>query len=165
MTIMTTEQIKPLLEKYYDAETTASEEQALKEYFQREDVPEDLQADQALFRQLYAPDVIEPYGLATRLGQDIERWNVLEKTTQRRARVVSMRWIAGVAACMLVLFSFSSYLNKRPRAASAYATNLKETYDNPHDAAGEAERALTKFSIAINKGLDKINNNATTERQ
>ena len=39
-----------------------------------------------------------------------------------------------------------------------YAGNLMETYENVDDAAAETERALTKFSIAINKGLRKIDN-------
>ncbi len=87
---------------------------------------------------------------------------MVEKHSNRRARTVSLRWMAGMAASVAVLLTLGTYLNNRESTARPIATDV-ETYDNPKDAAGETERALTKFSIAINKGLDKINNTETTD--
>jgi hypothetical protein len=162
---MTTAKIQEMLDRFYNAETTAREELMLKRFFQGDDVPPGLQADKLLFSQLFNDRVDVPGDLEARLSNDIDCWNMVEKSTLRRARVMSLRWIAGVAASLMLLFTLGTYLNNRPSTARPYANNLKETYDNPQDAAGETERALTKFSIAINKGLSKINNTAINERQ
>lgn len=159
---MTTEDIENLLEKFYNAQTTTAEEVALKRYFQSQDVPEALQADKQLFVQLYADAPEEPQGLEARIARNIDGWNMVEKHSNRRARTVSLRWMAGMAASVAVLLTLGTYLNNRESTARPIATDV-ETYDNPKDAAGETERALTKFSIAINKGLDKINNTETTD--
>lgn len=162
---MTTEEIKLLLQRFYDAETTDAEERSLRAFFHGPAVPAELEADKALFDQLYAPTPEPSQAFVSRLGQDIERWNVLEKTTARRARTLSMRWMTGVAASMLALFALGTYLNHRSETSQAYSNNLTETYDNPNDAAGETARALTKFSDAINRGIDKMNNTETNNRQ
>lgn len=162
---MTTEEVRQLLGKFYNAETTAREESMLKRFFQAGGVPQDLQADKILFDQLFNAQVEVPEGLETRLSHDIERWNMVEKSISRKARVMSLRWIAGVAASLVMLFTLGTYLNNRPSTARPCANNLRETYDNPTDAAGETKRALTKFSIAINRGLNKIGNTKISEKQ
>ncbi len=165
VTTMTTEEARHLLGKFYHAETTAWEESMLKKFFQTADTPRDLETDKQLFSELFNGQVDVPEGLEVRLDKDIDRWNMVEKSVSRQSRVVSLRWIAGVAASLMLLFTLGTYLNNRPTTARPYANNLRETYDNPTDAAGETERALTKFSIAINKGLNKINQTETTKRQ
>ncbi len=157
---MTTEEIKQTLARFYDAETTREEETRLKRFFQDGSVPEELQADRQLFCQLFVEDAEVPEGLEARLDHSIEMWNTVEKVTNRKARTVSLRWIAGMAASLLVLISLGTWLNHRQSTATPYA-NVQETYDNPKDAAGETARALTKFSMALNKGLDKMNNTET----
>ena len=49
---MTIEQIKPLLSRFYEGQTTPNEERLLADFFRREDVPEDLQEDKQLFLML-----------------------------------------------------------------------------------------------------------------
>ena len=46
---MNIEQIKSLLSRFYEGQTTPDEERLLAAYFRREDVPEDLQEDKQLF--------------------------------------------------------------------------------------------------------------------
>ena len=46
---MTIEQIKSLLSRFYEGQTTPEEERLLADFFHREDVPEDLQEDKQLF--------------------------------------------------------------------------------------------------------------------
>jgi hypothetical protein len=52
---MTTEETTRMLERFFNAETTPQEERLLKDYLLGHDVPEALQADKALFCQLYDP--------------------------------------------------------------------------------------------------------------
>ena len=49
---MTIEQIKPLLSRFYEGQTTPDEERLLADFFRREDVPEELQEDKQLFLTL-----------------------------------------------------------------------------------------------------------------
>ena len=46
---MNIEQIKSLLARFYEGQTTPEEERLLADFFRREDVPEDLQEDKQLF--------------------------------------------------------------------------------------------------------------------
>ncbi len=156
-TVMTTEEIRALLNKFYAAETSAEEESALKAFFRGGDVPAEWQDDKAFFCQLFTAEEQVPEGMESRLNHAIDTWNTVEKTGLRKARIISMRWIAGVAAALFLIFSLSLYLNHRQTAMRSLVQTDTETYDNPKDAMGETERALTKFSLAINKGLDKMN--------
>ena len=47
---MNTGEIKQLLEKYYNGESSVDEELILKEFFSREIVPEELEAEKNIFR-------------------------------------------------------------------------------------------------------------------
>ncbi len=49
---MTIEQIKSLLSRFYEGQTTPEEERQLVAFFRREEIPEDLQADKQLFLML-----------------------------------------------------------------------------------------------------------------
>jgi hypothetical protein len=124
------------------------------------DVPEALQADKALFCQLSTTRTRRTTSMEARLSHAINTWNTVEKSSLRRARTASLRWLAGMApACCCSSRSGSTQqpTSQRP----AYASGNVETYDNPKDAMGETERVLTRFSLAINKGLGKINNEET----
>lgn len=163
-TTMTIEKIQEMLGRFYNAETTAQEESMLKRFFQGDDVPRELQADKLLFSQLFNDRADVPHNLEARLGNDIDCWDMVEKSALRKARMTGIRRISGVAAGLLLLFTLGTYLNNRPDTARPYAGCPEETYDDPKDAAGETERALTKFSIAINKGLNKMNSTTINER-
>lgn len=47
---MNTEKIKQLIEKFYEGQTSLEEEQQLHEYFQREEIPDELQSEAAYFQ-------------------------------------------------------------------------------------------------------------------
>jgi len=49
---MTIEQIKSLLARFYNGQTTPDKERLLADFFRREDVPEELQEDKQLFLML-----------------------------------------------------------------------------------------------------------------
>lgn len=103
-----------LLERFLCAETNEEEERQLQEFFNQN----------------------APNGLEERLSRQIDGWNRVEKTTQRRGRVVLMRWITGVAASLIILFGI---------AFMAYRHTEQQ-----------AERALVAFSETLNKGLSLI---------
>ena len=77
-----------LLNRYLRAETTEDEERQLEAFF----------------------DQNAPRGLEERLDRQIDGWNRVEKTTERRGRTVLMRWVTGVAASLLILFGSTAAL-------------------------------------------------------
>lgn len=155
---MTTNDFKELLDKFYNAESTAEEESKLKKLFKDDAVPEGFEADRALFDTLNATVPAVPQDMSKRIERDMDRWNTFEAAVARKARTANTRWTVGVAAGLLLLFGIGNYYNQPKMKPQPYAGNLMETYENVDDAAAETERALTKFSTAINKGLRKIDN-------
>lgn len=153
---MDTDIIRQLLDRYYDGQTSEREEQVLKDYFLQDDVPPQWATDQQLFRQLYGADMPAIDGLEQRLSRQIDGWNRVEKTANRRTRTIGLRWIAGIAASLLLLFAIGLLVDRQQKQAQ-YAVQ-QDTFDDPRDAYAETQKALMKFSESINKGLNKVEN-------
>ncbi len=89
-----------------------------------------------------------------RIGKQIDQWEKVERMTERRSIGSTLRWVAGVAASLLLILSVSLVANHQYRQKQyAQLQMSKDTFDNPEDAAAEAQRALLKFSEAINKAI------------
>lgn len=153
---MDTDKIRQLLDRYYDGQTSECEEQVLKDYFLQDDVPPQWATDQRLFRQLYGADMPAIDGLEQRLSRQIDGWNRVEKTANRRTRTIVLRWIAGMAASLLLLFAIGLLVDRQQKQAQ-YAVQ-QDTFDDPRDAYAETQKALMMFSKSINKGLNKVEN-------
>ena len=153
---MDTDKIRQLLDRYYDGQTNEREEQVLKDYFLQDDVPPQWATDQRLFRQLYGADMPAVDGLEQRLSRQVDSWNRVEKTANRRTRTISLRWIAGIAASLLLLFAIGLLVDRQQKQAQ-YAVQ-QDTFDDPRDAYAETQKALMMFSKSINKGLNKVEN-------
>lgn len=154
---MDKETLKMLIDRYFDGRTTEEEERQIARYFASASVDDDLAEYVPYFSAMRAGDVFQESDameLERRLGQQIDSWNKIEKRTARSARHMSMKWIAGIAAAMAVVF-IMAYAAIREDRTLAVATP-QDTFDNPEDAYREAERALITFSEAINEGLNKI---------
>lgn len=156
---MNAQEIKALLDKYDNGLTTAREERLLEEALLG-DVPESLSGEAAYFQALHAlqePLSAEVRNLEEKLSKEIDQWNVVERASGRKARRMSLRVAGLVAASLLLLFSLGVFFNNR-QAQSAAIAEQTDTFNNPQDAQAAAGKALAKFSTALNKGLDKMNN-------
>ena len=89
-----------------------------------------------------------------RMERQIDAWNMVERTTDRRARNISLRWIAGVAASLVLLVSLALIFNNHYEEQDVSMEQSEDTFDNPEDAAAETQRALLKFSECINKAIE-----------
>ena len=139
--------IETLLERYYDAQTSETEERMLKDFFLHEEVPIHLMAEKEMFLQLQASAV--PEGLEERLSQSIDQWG-------KKHRTLRLQWIGSIAASLLLLFGAGWYLQE---------PTLKDTCSTPEEAYAEAQRALVIFSTAHNKGIKQMDDlHETTER-
>lgn len=157
---MDVNEIKLLLGKFYEGQTTLEEEVNLRNYFLGNNVDAGLSEEKEFFiacQKAFNPPDIGSDGyknLKESLSKNIDQWDMVEKVSQRKARTVSFRWITGVAASLLIVLCFSFYINNYYQKAEQAKQN---TYDNPQDAYAETQRALMKFSLSLNNGIDKVN--------
>lgn len=131
---MEKEEIKLLLEKYYDATATVEEEQRLREALLSGDAGSEFETDRQLFEALEASAPAEKYPdtLDARLDTLVGRLD-------RRRRVVRhRRWaIFSAAASLLVVFGIAQFAFRgghvEPEAVETMARNVR-IIDNAKDA-------------------------------
>ena len=150
-----TEDIKRLLDRYYDGTTTEEEEEALRTYFNGSDIDASLREESVIFTALQSSECPVPTGMEGHLSRQISQWNNIEVATQRTIRHINLRWVVGIAASLLLLFATGAIVyqneNKSPQTE-------QDTYTNAKDAYAETSKALMKFSKTLNKGIDATEN-------
>ena len=88
--------------------------------------------------------------LSQRLSSQIDGWEKEVGSGSHQSRRVWLRTALAAAASLLLLFSVALWF-ERPDDTTTAAMTQKDSFDNPEDAAAEAEQALLKFSEVINK--------------
>lgn len=173
---MNAQDIKQLLERYYQGATNQEEERRLKEYFAHDDVPKEWEAEREMFRffsRQARQDIPLPQGLEERIGQHIDRLakaaaaggdkepaRILRasgSTGRRLTGTVLLRWTAGIAASLALAVGIGLYLQNADRP--------RDTFDNPELAYAEARRAFDLFGAAFDKGeqhVEKAENTVQT---
>ena len=150
-----TEDIKRLLDRYYDGTTTEEEEEALRTYFNGSDIDASLREESVIFTALQSSECPVPTGMEGHLSRQISQWNNIEVATQRTIRHINLRWVVGIAASLLLLFATGAIVyqneNNSPQTE-------QDTYTNAKDAYAETSRALMKFSKSLNKGIEAAEN-------
>ena len=150
-TAMNTERINELLERYYEALTTEAEEEELRRFFAKGEVPAHLMGERELFLQLQAAsnETVVPEGLEDRLSDAIDGWAAQEETekSRRHGRIYRLRWIGGIAASIVVILAFGWHL---------YEPARRDTFATPEEAYAEAHEALMQFALALDKGTQQI---------
>lgn len=159
---MRTEDIKQLLEKYYEGETSPAEEQILLEYFESDQVDSVLAEEGDVFISLHSQDSIEvPETLEEELSSLIDDLEAKEETKhyslplQPKKTNRFVLWAASIAACTAILVSVFFVVNK-PQQATPQPMAMHDTYTDPAEAYEEAEKALSIISLNFNKGLSKL---------
>ncbi len=130
---MESDKIEKLLEKYFEATTTASEETTLRTYFSQEQVAEHLEQYTPMFRyfskereERFTKEVLEP-----------------KTGTSRRM------WYSWISAAAIVLLLVGAYFN-----TSSSSGTLEDEYTQAEIAA--AQEALSLLSINFSKGAGQI---------
>lgn len=145
------DKIEQLLERYYDGLTSEAEEKELKCYFEQADVPPHLLTEKQFFCQMDAASPPVPEGLEDRLNASIDRWDSQERRSMKVKRGIRLRrlqWAGSIAASLLLLFSIGVYLHIPQKP--------KDTCATPEEAYAQAQKALTMFSSALNKGIAEM---------
>lgn len=167
---MRTNDIKILLEAFYNGETNADEERLLMEYFKGEDVAEELKDDQTIFLAMYEAEPVDvPLSLESKLNSLVDE--LAEKENQETEKV-EMRpqtnrramwaWIGSAAAGVAILISAGLFFSKsttsipdEPVVAHAQPNQI-EMSEADKQAVKEAEEALILLSSKFNKGVNQL---------
>ena len=92
-----------------------------------------------------------------KLSLQIDAWEKAEdKPFDKRQHRVWLHTAVAAAACLILLFSVALWMDHSSET-TATATLQKDSFDNPEEAAVEAEQALMKFSLVINKATSYNN--------
>lgn len=154
---MNIEQIKPLLSRFYEGQTTPEEERLLAAYLRREDVPEELQEDKQLFLMLaqisdqeMPADIAEEItAFVNNLGQT-EKKPVLPEVKQRKGIIYRLKtppkMFYRVAATVAILLAIGGGVLFHQRT---YTTDpFRDTCSTPEEAAAQIQRANNMIAKA-----------------
>jgi len=165
---MTIEQIKSLLSRFYEGQTTPEEERLLADFFRREDVPEDLQQDKQLFLMLaqisdqeMPTDIAEEItAFVNNLGQT-EKKPVMSEDKQHKGIIYRLKtppkmWYR-VAATVAILFAIGGgvfFHQQRTLATDPF----RDTCSTPEEAAAELHKANAMITKASQQCLAPTRN-------
>ncbi|MBN1791863.1 MAG: hypothetical protein JW830_15290 [Bacteroidales bacterium] len=155
-------QVKLLLTKYFDGETTLEEERMLQGYFSDEtEIPDELITYRQQFMLLSssARTEYDTGKLDLRISEMIDNLDAA-MPEQGRSKAL-FRYLA--AASIILMLGVSGILIYQARSNA-----VRDTYSDPQIAYQEAQRALMYVSQKMNKGIDPLSNvskiNAGTEQ-
>lgn len=146
------EHIKKLLERFYEGESTLTEEQELLDYFSQEPVPDELLPDKELFEAMRSTSG-KPVDVPESLNERI--LSAIDEVDEKEVRVRRVSWLSlsGLAAGLLVLLGiYFMFLREEP------SRNLiaEDTYEDPMMAYREAKKALSFVSYKFNQGTGEL---------
>jgi hypothetical protein len=153
---MNTEYIKSLLEKYWEAETSLEEEKTLKDYFNGNDIDEDLKRYTSLFRF---------YRSATAIQMQNKEMVIPEAkvyTLPGKSYLKKLSIAASVAILLTVGYFMIPKNEYSPAIEIAQSLETGEITDEEYamevtlEALAYLGYKLDKSSNAIKNGLDKI---------
>lgn len=150
-----------LLEKYWQAETTVEEEEALAAYFREQTEPDN---ELLPYRDLFAYYAEEArVSAGPDFGERILRHLGIPADGQPATvqRVHSFRWGLVAAAAAIVLVVGSVFLlqpgdERETSAGPAEIASVRDTYDDPQQALAAVRHALLIASTQLNKGRQQI---------
>jgi hypothetical protein len=148
---MNISQIKQILGKFYNGETTLDEERSLEAFFLEERPWEEdlipLKKQFMVYHEMktFQPDIT---GMEQKVADQIK---ALEEQSLPRVRTLPVtKWLA--AASIVLLIGFAGIMGYRLQH-----DKVKDTYSDPQLAYKEAEKALLFVSQQMNKGMQPLN--------
>lgn len=148
------EEIRKILERFYQGETTLEEEKKLEDYFSSTAVPEELIPDKDLFQSFRtgSDSVVVPDDLDQKIIHTIDQ--VSRRTT--RTRRISLYSLSGLAAGLLVMIAVYLFYIRTERPSLLASQQLTDTFEDPMDAYEEAKRTLAYVSAKLNTGTSEL---------
>ncbi len=144
---MDSNQVRILLEKYWQGETSVVEESRLKAYFRSDDVAEELEQYRALFQFFDAEALI--------------KFHPVLKIPTRKSntfRILSSAWVRGAAAAVILALGIYFFMIPGQENIGMRDVTYIDTYESPELAYEEAKKALFYLSGKMNKGVSTAAN-------
>lgn len=151
------EQIKSLLARFYEGQTTPEEERLLADFFRREDVPEDLQEDKQLFLLLaQTSDQEMPQDIAEEITAFVNNLGqtkiqpLIPEDKQRKGVIFRLKtppkmWYR-VAATVAILLAIGGGVLHHQRTYTP--DPFRDTCATPEEAAAQIQRANSMIAKA-----------------
>ncbi|MFD2890783.1 hypothetical protein ACFS5J_02015 [Flavobacterium chuncheonense] len=130
---MELKQVEILLEKYFEGETSLSEEKQLKAYFTSDNIATHLEQYKPLF-------------VSFQEQKEIQFTKSLPLQPRKQKNV---KWI-GIAAGFVVLFGIATFYNKH------YVESDLGTFEDPQEAFIATQKALELVSEQVNYGVEGV---------
>ena len=148
------EEIRKMLDRFYQGQTTLEEEKILEEYFSSTTVPEEFIPDKDLFQSFKEGDnsVFVPTDLNQKIVASIDQ--VERKAT--RTRRISVFSLSGLAAGLIIMIAVYLFYIRTDRPSLLATNQMVDTYENPMDAYEEAKRTLAYVSTKLNSGTSEL---------
>lgn len=151
---MNTREVKILIEKYFDGETTLQEEEQLKHFFNSEEVPEELQELVPVFTFFKEEKQIVPSG---KLNGQILQIPATARVIPFMQRRTFWLTVTGIAASILLLLTILIESgNKQPQKQNNF-TQSRFTREEAQIAYKQTQHALAYISEKFNQGTEPLN--------
>jgi hypothetical protein len=145
---MKTMEVEQLLHRYFEGETTAGEERELENYFNSDEVADELKEYAGLFRGI---SELTDAVYEDTIEHDILKYINKNNPAQKTKRIGLWQAVSGIAASIiLVVGGFLLYQQQEHQFA--------DTFDDPDVAYAYAEQTLSYVSAKYNQGLAALTN-------
>ena len=166
------QEITQLLSKFMAGETSLAEEQELAQYFRTQEVDEEWTVYQEMFALFDNGEVdIE---LEAEMSEHLDNGDsgkirMLPKTVREKPKIVALKWLTAVAACVLLLLIFHFGQNqeeKKPIVAEAVERSTPQTV-SPSIVEEKKKEQLAEVqptSQPVNKPRKAVKKRSTQEK-
>ncbi|HHT29094.1 MULTISPECIES: hypothetical protein [Petrimonas] len=148
---MESNDIRKLLEKFYQGDTSLEEEKVLTAFFLQDDIPDELLSDKRLFCALNSESVEVPEESARTIEMLIDSFGEAEPSIRKIRFFHARYWMAGVAASLALLFGINEF-QKQQRETALFS----DTYNSPDEAYRATVAALQLFSENFSMGTESV---------
>jgi hypothetical protein len=144
---MNREELNRLLGRYYSGESTGEEENNLREYFRRDDIPEGYDAEKIIFGFYTTENEIpEPsHGFEARLIEGIDAYE--NKHVAREKRRLILSFMSAAAGILILVASYFLLVQR---------SNSQDTFKDPQIAYAETMKILMDVSSRLNRGTQSL---------
>jgi hypothetical protein len=151
---MKEEELKRLIEKYYNGESTEEEENTLRDFFNTNNVPEGYEAEKEIFSYYNGPeDIPEPsIGFEARIMAGLDASEKVVVSQKNKRYIINI--VSAAAGLLLLAGSYLIFVKK---------AETSDTFNDPKIAYAETVKILRDVSFQLNHGvrvldpLSKIN--------
>ena len=144
---MKEEELKKLIEKYYNGESTEDEEKALRDYFRQDNIPEGMMTEKDIFGYYTASgEVPEPsIGFEERILAGIDASERKSGSPGVRSKLLPL--LSAAAGFLILTGSYFFFIHK---------TEPEDTFSDPGIAYAETMKILMEVSSQLNHGTQAL---------